>query len=83
MTEVKDIAVAMAAEKNSVHMERVDSEDSIHRNIVGQDATELSGYWKSYRFLGSLLAICLMANSLFVGYAMPVRVSSSFRLITC
>jgi len=76
MTEIKDSIATMVAEKDTVHMERVDSEDSIHRNVVGQDAAELHGYWKSSRLLGSLLAIVLMANSLFVGYAMPVWISS-------
>ncbi|KAL1898142.1 hypothetical protein Sste5346_003544 [Sporothrix stenoceras] len=33
-------------------------------------------YWKSFPFLGSLLAIMLMANSLFIGYSMPVNVLS-------
>jgi len=72
MTDFKDTTATMVAEKDTLHMERVDSEDSIHRNVVGQDAAELHGYWKSTRLLGSLLAIVLMANSLFVGYAMPV-----------
>jgi hypothetical protein len=31
-----------------------------------------SGYWSSYRFIGSLLAIVLLANGLFIGYVMPV-----------
>lgn len=31
-----------------------------------------SGYWRSYRFIGSLLAIVLLANGLFIGYVMPV-----------
>ncbi|CAK7202067.1 hypothetical protein SEUCBS139899_004787 [Sporothrix eucalyptigena] len=33
-------------------------------------------YWKSFSFLGSLCAIMLMANSLFIGYSMPVNVLS-------
>jgi hypothetical protein len=33
-----------------------------------------SGYWKSYRFLGSLIAIVLLANGLFIGYVMPVSI---------
>lgn len=33
-------------------------------------------YWKSFRFLGSLFSIMLMANSLFIGYSMPVNVLS-------
>jgi hypothetical protein len=32
-----------------------------------------SGYWRSYRFLGSITAIILLANGLFIGYVMPVR----------
>lgn len=63
----------MVLEKETVPAEHIYDEDSMHRNVVGQDASELQGYWKSYRFLGSLLAIVLMANSLFIGYAMPVR----------
>lgn len=30
------------------------------------------GYWRSFRFLGTLAAIVLMANTLFIGYSMPV-----------
>lgn len=30
------------------------------------------GYWFSYQFIGSAVAIVLLANSLFIGYAMPV-----------
>lgn len=30
------------------------------------------GYWTSPRFLGSCVAIVLLANNLFIGYAMPV-----------
>ncbi|CAK7212639.1 hypothetical protein SBRCBS47491_001535 [Sporothrix bragantina] len=33
-----------------------------------------STYWRSPRFLGSILAIALLANSLFIGYAMPINV---------
>jgi hypothetical protein len=31
-----------------------------------------TGYWRSFRFLGSILAIILLANGLFIGYVMPV-----------
>lgn len=64
----------MATEKDAAHLERVVSEDSMERNNQGKDAEELQGYWKSYRFIGSLLAIAFMGNSLFVGYAMPVNI---------
>lgn len=30
------------------------------------------GYWYSYRFVGSMAAIVLLANNLFIGYSMPV-----------
>lgn len=30
------------------------------------------GYWRSFRFLGTLATIVLMANTLFIGYSMPV-----------
>ena len=70
MTMVEE-KVAVAA-----HSEHEESEDSMHRINHGQDAQELQGYWKTYRFLGSLIAIALMANSLFIGYAMPVNVLS-------
>jgi len=62
----------MPYEKGINHVEKVDSQDEMHRNIVGHDAEELEGYWTSWRLIGSLLAIVLMGNSLFVGYAMPV-----------
>jgi hypothetical protein len=46
---------------------------------VVDDGLEHEGtvvYWKSFRFIGSLAAITLMANSLFIGYSMPVNVLS-------
>jgi len=66
-------ASAVVHEKDVNHLEDVDSQDSEeHRNVVGHDAQELKGYWASWRLVGSMLAIALMGNSLFVGYAMPV-----------
>ncbi|KIW04526.1 uncharacterized protein PV09_04280 [Verruconis gallopava] len=44
-------------------------------NLVGTAAEEIQkGYWKSPKFLGSCLAIILLANNLFWGYAVPVNV---------
>ncbi len=62
----------MYHEKDVDHLEKVDSQDPQHRNVVGHDAEELKGYWASWRLVGSMIAIALMGNSLFVGYAMPV-----------
>jgi hypothetical protein len=66
-------ATTMIHEKDAIHLEKVDSQDSEeHRNVVGRNAEDLKGYWASWRLVGSMLAIALMGNSLFVGYAMPV-----------
>lgn len=32
-----------------------------------------NGYYRSKNFIGSLIAVCLMAISLYLGYVMPVR----------
>jgi hypothetical protein len=42
--------------------------------VTGQNSEEIPpGYWRSPRFIGSCLAIIFQANSLFFGYAVPVR----------
>ena len=47
-------------------------------NITGVDSDKIDkSYWFSPRFLGSCAAIVFVANSLFFGYAVPVRLSSS------
>ncbi|OQV00212.1 hypothetical protein CLAIMM_05740 [Cladophialophora immunda] len=58
------------------HLEQVDSKDSLHRNDVGQDAATLGDYWASPRLLGSILASFLLANSIYIGYSMPVSILS-------
>ena len=58
------------------NLERVDSKDSDHRNIVGEDADHLQSYWGSPRLVGSLFAAILLANSIYIGYGMPVNVLS-------
>ncbi|CAK7204997.1 hypothetical protein SEUCBS139899_007760 [Sporothrix eucalyptigena] len=40
------------------------------------DATP-AGYWTSFRFLGSVVAIVLLANNLFIGYSMPASILST------
>lgn len=77
----------MTDEKQYSAHERVEDIDNGHSNSSNQDAagslvgvhaneedSEVpKGYWTSYEFLGSCVAIILLANSLFIGYAMPVR----------
>lgn len=58
------------------HLEKVNSKDSQHRNELGEDATQLEGYWSSPRLIGSLLATILLANSIYIGYGMPTNVLS-------
>lgn len=32
-----------------------------------------NGYYRSKNFIGSLIAVCLMADSLYLGYVLPVN----------
>ncbi|KAF4470300.1 siderophore iron transporter [Fusarium albosuccineum] len=46
-------------------------------NVAPEDKIDFTvprGYWYSYRFVGSMLAIMLLANNLFIGYSMPANV---------
>ncbi|KAF2652922.1 fungal trichothecene efflux pump [Lophiostoma macrostomum CBS 122681] len=57
----------ITAEQNEVY--------SGEPSVVDQDETGVpSGYWKSYRFIGSIAAITLLANNTFIAYSMPVNV---------
>jgi MFS family permease len=58
------------------HLEWVASNDSLHRNELGHDAGELQGYWGSPGLIGSLTAGVLLANSIYIGYALPVNILS-------
>ena len=66
------MASSLTDEKGTVHTERADIDGAAQGTALGSDAGDLSGYWTSWRVVGSVLAIALMGNSLFVGYAMPV-----------
>lgn len=55
-----------------VHVERSDNSESMPMAEAESDSGVPPGYWTSYRFLGSCAAIILLANNLFIGYAMPV-----------
>lgn len=57
-------------------LRKVNSQDSLNRNELGYDATELGNYWWSPRLIGSMLAVFLLANSIFIGYALPVNILS-------
>ena len=57
-------------------LEKVDSNDPQHRNVVGEDAKDLHGYWASPRLVGSLAGAILLANSIYIGVIMPTNVVS-------
>lgn len=40
--------------------------------VMEHDSEVPKGYWTSFDFIGSCAAIVLLANCLFIGYAMPV-----------
>lgn len=44
--------------------------------VPDDDLSVPKGYWYSYRFIGSMTAIVLLANNLFIGYAMPVSLTA-------
>jgi hypothetical protein len=55
---------------------RKDDPASVPQNseLIEQEGAGVpAGYWYSPRFIGSTVAIVLLANNLFIGYAMPVR----------
>ncbi|KIW32625.1 uncharacterized protein PV07_04156 [Cladophialophora immunda] len=56
---------------HAVNVVRVDDED---RKDNSRDSSDLKGYFTSYRFIGSFIAINLMAQNLFFGFSMPANV---------
>lgn len=58
------------------HLEKVDSNDPQHRNVVGRDSEDLDGYWTSPRLIGSLFGALLLANSIYIGLIIPTNVVS-------
>ncbi len=74
---VEDTISKQDAEHHEMkHLKKVNSRDPLHRNELGHDASELDNYWASPRLIGSILATFLLANSIFIGYAMPVNILS-------
>lgn len=52
------------------HTDRVEE----HPMVIGADTEDIDKrYWLSPKFLGSCVAIILLGNGLFFGYAVPVR----------
>lgn len=75
MSETKDSLASVGPQshdKEAIHMEDVGPEYPTRRMHDDQESADLGAYWKSYRLLGSLLAIVLLGNNLFIGYSMPV-----------
>lgn len=71
-TEKHIETISKQGSKGLEHIEQVDTTDSLGRTQLGHDATELRGYWQSFRFIGSLVAVVVTANTLFLGYSIPV-----------
>ncbi|KIW12779.1 hypothetical protein PV08_07966 [Exophiala spinifera] len=72
-----DIALKQEAEHHEMgQLKKTISRDTLHRNELGHDASELDNYWASPRLIGSIFATFLLANSIFIGYAMPVNILS-------
>ena len=54
-----------------------DQNEVLSDSSVADDDTGVpKGYWTSYRFLGSMVAILLLANNDFIAYAMPVSMNN-------
>jgi hypothetical protein len=61
-----------AAEFHDHPIETIKTEDNALK-AVGTNSEDIDkGYWKSPKFIGSCIAIILLANNLFWGYAVPV-----------
>ncbi len=69
-------AQGQSSHADNMHEAPAVDTDSVSPGSDGLEHQATVVYWKSFRFLGSLVAIMLMANSLFIGYAMPVNVLS-------
>jgi len=66
--------VDMTGKETFHHLENVDLQDCLHRNIVSEDAENLYGYWKSSRLVGALVAAVLLVNSIYLGVSLPTNV---------
>jgi hypothetical protein len=66
--------------RTSLSEERKTDYLSIDPEITVAEETVPRSYWYSPGFLGSCLAIILLGNNLFIGYAMPVSISTDGRI---
>ena len=61
----------------STEIERVPTTqtiDTVAESAIGGDYHDLpKGYYRSAKFIGSFIGVILMAQSLYVGYVLPVR----------
>lgn len=63
-----EVSEQISQHEQSSHQENIPPAlDYDHENVR-------AGYWRSWRFIGSVTAIVLMANSLYFGYILPVSV---------
>jgi hypothetical protein len=63
-------------EKEPTAIERVattETVDTVAESAIGGDYHDLpKGYYRSPKFIGSFIGVILMAQSLYVGYVLPV-----------
>lgn len=64
---------------NNDTLQKVEASD-IPEDLGGNVSDIPKGYWKSYRFIGSILGIYFMSTSLYLGYVLPVSENSLKRL---
>lgn len=72
-------ALKSAAAGTAEHaLENIETKDSLHRKNFFNDTEHIQnhGYWRSPRFVGSLVAAFLLANSLFIAFGMPINLLS-------
>lgn len=72
MASEKDAPLELTDSKSAVDQIEFRGEHSTAPPESGSDDMP-AGYWRSFRFIGSILAIILLANGLFIGYVMPVN----------
>lgn len=63
-------------------VEEVQTHDDADVSAIGGHLEDLPpGYYRSPKFVGSIFGVILMANSLYLGFVLPVRLLSLLPLI--